>query len=93
MVKPVSESTAPAEPISTPEQIVESGPWGLYSEEYERFRTECIKADPMEWEAKMAKDAERYRWLRDTTTEPLPLNILIAGGDRLDAAIDAAMRG
>lgn len=42
---------------------------------------------------RMAKDAERYRWLRDA--EELPFNLMKTEmmGATLDAAIDAALQG
>lgn len=39
----------------------------------------------------LAKDAERYRYLRNTKPWPLGLDLNLAGGERFDIAIDAAI--
>ena len=41
--------------------------------------------------AAMARDAERYRWLRDPHNAIPPQLAMVVGGFELDAAIDAAM--
>ena len=40
----------------------------------------------------VAKDAERYRWLRDEMDICDMLHMVASGTDHYDAAIDAAMR-
>lgn len=91
MDKPVSKPTAPAEPAPSLEHIAISIAKNWRAGKMCGGDPHDVADELLSLLEEAEKDAARYRWLRDTTTEPLPLNILVAGGDRLDAAIDAAM--